>query len=453
MSTGEIIFCDVSRKEQALDILVIADTTFNFVNTIKDHLDALTNFSRNRVLVMDFRYFNSERKKRDLAFDRFDVVVLHYSVVVAERGRLSRYFRDRIAEYRGLKIIFIQDEYRWIDETAKGIVSCRFDVIFSVVNKEIVHRVYHHPELANIRKEVTLTGFVPSHLLDREVPKYSDRSIDVGYRARRVPAWLGSFAHEKWLIGEQFREAVKGQALICDIESDERKRLYGEAWIDFMCNCKSMLGTESGASVCDFDGTLQKRVDSYEAVHPEASFENVRAAVLADVDGALTIQVISPRCFEAAALRTLMILYPGSYSGRLKPWHHYVPLERDLSNLAEVIAVLRDPHRAEEIIECAYREVACNEANTFKGFVAHFDDVVSDMSPIRGFQRSIQKPDFSDMRLRAKKYQLLMTIRNKTVMALHKVGHFFIDYAVPHRMQPKVIVTAQSIWRSLFGIG
>src|SRR5215469_1835745 len=111
------------------DVLVLADTSSKHINTVRDHLDSLRESSRNRVVVIDYRYFNRSILDRSISFDRFDVVVLHYSVVVSDRGRLSVYFRERLARFAGLKVIFIQDEYRWIDATAKGIASCGFHVI------------------------------------------------------------------------------------------------------------------------------------------------------------------------------------------------------------------------------------------------------------------------------------------------------------------------------------
>lgn len=432
-----------------LDILVLADTSVRFINTIDDHLNGLCDFSRNRAVVFDFRSFNRSDRWLPFPFERFDVIVVHYSVIVADKGWLSKAFRERLKAYRGLKVIFIQDEYRWVDMTAKAMEDIGFDVLFSVVNEEVVDKVYHHEGLKKVRKEVTLTGFVPTQLLSVETPAYQDRTIDVGYRARRVPTWLGAFAHEKWLIGQRFLSAVKDTGLSCDIESDEQKRLYGDAWIAFMSNCKAVLGTESGASVCDFDGSIQRGVEAYEAQHPDASFDEVRETVFPEADGALTISVISPRCFEAAALRTLMILYPGTYSGRLTPWQHYVPLERDFSNLDEVIAVIRDPARATAITERAYREVACNPRNTFQSMVADFDAVIADELPEPKFVRTLQTPSVEFMRRQGKRVQIYRRVRSVVVLTTLRFVIFVVKTLIPKSLQPAVLRTARSVWRWL----
>ncbi|MBI3699906.1 MAG: hypothetical protein HY242_05600 [Afipia sp.] len=443
-----------SRKsdssDSALDVVVLADTSLKLINTIKDHLDGLTRFSRNRVTVLDYRIFNRPNRSLAYSLDRFDVVVLHYSVVVAE-GRLSQFFRDRMKAYRGLKIIFLQDEYRSVDSTAKAISDCGFHVLFSVVNKEIVDKVYRHAELKAVRKEVTLTGFVPVHLLSRQTPRYEARSIDVGYRARKLPAWLGNFAQEKWQIGESFLSVAGRFGLTCDIASDEHKRLYGESWIEFVSSCKAVLGTESGASICDFDGSIKKRVDAYETQFPNASFEDIRSKIFADADGALTIHVISPRCFEAAALRTLMIMYPGTYSGLLEPWRHYVPLERDFSNIGDVVAVLRDPVRAGAIIDCAYNEVACDKRNTFEAMVSQFDTVIGEEFPKRGYSPASRSPSLAAIQRHGRRTEVLMQWRQTAITRGTRTAAFLIETLVPERAKGAVMRFARAKWRALIG--
>ena len=44
------------------------------------------------------------------------------------------------------------------------------------------------------------------------------------------------------------------------------------------------------------------------------------------------MHVISSRVFEAIASRCLLILFKGDYSGIIKPWKHYLPLEK-ISNV------------------------------------------------------------------------------------------------------------------------
>ena len=51
---------------------------------------------------------------------------------------------------------------------------------------------------------------------------------------------------------------------------------------------------------------------------------------------------ISPRVFEAIALRTALVLFEGEYSGIIAPGVHYIPLKKNLSNLDDVLSLLGD---------------------------------------------------------------------------------------------------------------
>lgn len=352
-------------------ILLLCDEAVRHIGTVDDHIMAFKRYSRSRVVVVDSRAAPSI----DLDLELFDAVVLHYSLVISMKSFISPAFFQRLAALKRPKILFIQDEYRWVDRTSAAIRDLGISVVFTVVNRDAIRQIYKGPWFDNVRFEETLTGFVPEALLERPVPDYAARAIDVSYRARKVPSWLGEFGQEKWVIGEKFSADSARYGLKCDIAMTESSRIYGDAWIDFVANSKAVLGTESGASFIDFAGGIQREVEAYERQHPDAPFSDVQQRYLAG-DGQIVIHVISPRCFEAAALKTLMIMYPGTYSGALEAGRHYLALARDHSNMDEVVSTIRDPAKAEKIIRAAYHEVANSGAWTFKAFVAHFDAVL-----------------------------------------------------------------------------
>lgn len=357
-----------------MNILLLVANAAKHTGTVVDHITAFEKFSRNNIVVLDS--FVAGQINFDL--DQFDTVVFHYSIVISSPNYLPEAFVDRLAEYQGLKILFIQDEFRWVDRTAAMAEKLGIAVIFTVVNKDVVHKIYRHPYFNNVRFEQTLTGFVPEHLLGREVPSFKDRSLDIIYRARKLPGWCGSFARQKWQIGTLVEKEAKKFGLKTDIATSEESRIYGEAWIDFVASAKATLGTGSGSSFIDFTGEVIPAVDKFETEFPDSEFEEVKERFLEGRDGDIVIDVISPRVFEAAALRTLLIMYPGSYSGAVQPGRHYVELNTDHSNMAEVVAILQDPKRAGEIIDRAYKEVACSGKWTFQTFVKHFDQVVEE---------------------------------------------------------------------------
>ena len=302
-----------------------------------------------------------------LDLDRFDVVIVHYSLMASESTdgpiSLSDESIARLGRARTVKCVFMQDEHRNVKQTLAALRALHAEVFFTCMPEAIMADVYPPSALPGINLVNVLTGYVDESLLTRKSRPFSERPIDVGYRARKVAYWLGKLALEKWTIAERFARDTQGYGLVCDISTREQDRLYGTEWIEFLGSCKAVLGTESGASVVDLDGTIRQAVDAAVARNPALTFEEAQARYFAEADGHFSMAQISPRCFEAAALKTLMILYEGEYSGRLEPYRHYVPLKKDHSNISEVIDIVRDPARAQKIIETAYHECACAPQN------------------------------------------------------------------------------------------
>ena len=252
------------------------------------------------------------------------------------------------------------------------------NVLFTCVPSSEIPKVYSEDALPGVCKVNVLTGYVPDGLLNRPVLAPSKRAFIIGYRSRRPPFWLGTLAEEKYAIGAQFlADAERFPGLACDISLCEEDRLYGHRWVEFLLRCRAVLGVESGASVFDFTGELERTVEHAMLRNPALEFEEVSRRYLANLDGQIRLNQISPRCFEAAALRTVMVMYPGEYSGRLEAWRHYIPLAKDHSNMEEVVATLGDASLIDNMTERAYEEVALAPENSYATFVEEVDKQLS----------------------------------------------------------------------------
>jgi hypothetical protein len=344
-------------------------------STVTDHLDAFTRLSRHHLLELSFIRELPHR----VALERFDAIVIHYSTALGYHldHYISRAARQRVREFRGLKAAFIQDEYRMVDRVHDVLRFLGIDVLFTCVPVPEIEKVYPQSALPGLTKIHNLTGYVPDRLLRRSVPRIADRPIDVGYRTRRMPFWLGELGAEKSRIAELFVAHARDTRLRLDISCHEADRLYGDRWTTFVGSCKAMLGVESGSSVFDFTGELQHEVESYVARYPDATFEDVQAKFLRPYEGRIRLNQISPRCFEAAALRTAMVLYEGHYSGVLQAGRHFIPLKKDFSNFADVLAALRDEDGLQQMVDHTFEEVARNRAYSYDAFIGGFDETLA----------------------------------------------------------------------------
>lgn len=364
---------------KSLNILLLCNRPVKNADasTVTDHLDAFGKFSSHKVTQLSF--IRQLPKRLDL--NRFDAVVIHYTVAI---GYMSEHYidqaaRQRIRDFKGMKVVFIQDEYRAVNTVLATLEFLKVDVLFTCVPEGEIEKVYPKQILPGVVKVNTLTGYVPAKLLVYPAPRIADRNIDVGYRTRKPPYWLGALGYEKWQISDRFEALAQGEGLNLDLSYDESRRIYGERWIEFVASCKTMLGVESGASVFDFEGNLQRQADIYVSEHPDATFHEVQEKFLQPYEGLIRLNQISPRCFEAAALRTVLVLFEGEYSGILQPWRHFIPLEKDFSNLKEVIARIKDDDFLQEMADRTYDEVANNPRYSYKAFVSYFDETISDV--------------------------------------------------------------------------
>jgi hypothetical protein len=338
--------------DEKKNLLVLYDHHETHVKTISDYLDSFQRYSRHNV-----SYVSSFAKCHfDLVY--FDAVVLHYSVRVCFPGRLSASFTQALQSYQGLKVLFIQDEYDHTNVARQAIRDLGIGLVFTCVPEESIAKVYPPAQFPGVRFVNVLTGYVPIELSQMKAfAPIRQRRVLIGYRGRNLGYWYGDLGQEKQLIGQRMKEICAAHGLTTDIAWEEKDRIYGNGWFDFLGQCKATLGTESGANVFDFDGTLIESIQRELRRDPSISYQEIRDKYLCDCEGQILMNQISPKVFEAIACRTALVLFEGRYSGVLEANTHYIPLKKDFSNVDDVLAKLQDDNLLEAMTERAYADI------------------------------------------------------------------------------------------------
>src|SRR5207249_2469555 len=148
---------------------------------------------------------------------------------------------------------------------------------------------------------------------------------------------------ERRELAERFLEAADGFGLRVDISLDPRDRLDEPGWAEFLNRCKGQLGSEAGGDYFELTDETREAVRAYVAERPEATFEDVWERFFRDYSNPVPGRVLSGRNVEAGGTKTVQLLLRGAYGGYLEPDVHYIPLEKDFSNLDEAVAKFRDP--------------------------------------------------------------------------------------------------------------
>ncbi len=371
-----------ARQDGAPRALLIASFEQNGIGTVVDYLNAIVGHSSYRVDVLNLRYCPIQsgafELPVELELDRYRAVILHSTacynpdhlfLLDARRGLALR-------KYNGVKAMLKQDEHFRTGRLLDYLDVARFDVLATCLNAVEARKVYLPDRYPDLTLLPVLTGYVTPEMRALSYPPAEERPIDVGYRGS-PQAWnFGRLAYEKFQIGERFSAEARRFGLNVDVSSRWEDRFFGRAWLDFLGRCKATLGVESGANVIDYTGEVESACNRYLKQHPKATFEEVYDAVLEPHHDKIDYRAVSPRHFEAAACRTVQILYEGEYRGIFQPWRHYLPLRRDFTNLPDIVQALRDGGLCRQITDCAFSEIVENPAYSYEGFVRELDRAI-----------------------------------------------------------------------------
>jgi hypothetical protein len=331
-----------------------------------------------------------------LASLRFDVLVLHYSLFGVANYCLDDQFLDYLdRSASSYKIAFFQDEYQFCQQRFAFIDRYKIESVYTLLEPRYFKDVYlKYTNVSQVTNNIP--GYVSDNLIavsGRMFLPDEKRSIDIGYRGRKLPHYMGRGAREKYDIAIAFTERAKDLGFKLDIQAHEHGRLYGSHWQKFMANCRATLGVEAGVSIYDLDyeaySTYCRAVLGQDAEPPgpkwysqfvrlAAKEEAIDAGELADKllakwENNIPYRTISPRHFEAAAFRTCQILFEGNYSGIMQPFKHYIPLKKDFSNFDEVISIFKNKRERQEITENAYSDLIASKQYSYKVFIAKVD--------------------------------------------------------------------------------
>lgn len=332
-------------------------------STILSHLYAFRNYSDCRVSYLNIANPSEPKVPSYIAKFSWDLIVFtDIALAPWDRPLFRKIIKslEPLAENRAAKIATPQDEFVNVDLMNQFMNDFGISHIFTTGPEAEWPKAYPLVNRSKTKMHQALTGYLDDKTisriaqLNRTMP--SIRPIDIGYRAMKHKPWLGRHTMLKWQIGEEFKKRI-GTNFVADISSSPNAVLYGDDWWRFLLSCNYFLGTETGASILDWDGSIKAKTEAYLKEHPDAPFEEVEQACFPNIDGTYQWRTIGPRNLECAATYTCQILAEDNYNGILKPWVHYIPVKYDLSNIDEVLNILLTNKDLIYIAERAYRDI------------------------------------------------------------------------------------------------
>ena len=369
----ELSEINLSPVAKPLKVLFLGDDEHP-ANTVIDYIQSFLSESSHEISLIN--PINSECPE-NLSKEEYDAIIIHYSICITEPYFLSTNWIKSITHFNGVKIQIIQDEYRWINKMKTQMRSLGIQAVFSSLTPENAEKVYCGDFMSKTKIISCLPGYFSKRLLDLPHVSLEQREYDVIYRGRDLPWSTGEHAVFKREIGQNFISWSKTYDLKADIQTKESKRIYGDAWDNFLLNGRTMIGIEGGASLFDFDGNLKESLELFESKNPESDPSKYWEEHLKPFEGNIIHKTITPKIFEAIASRTALILIPGEYRGILEPNRHYIPLMEDGSNFDEVINKIKDHNFLAELAETTFEEITSKTDLTYKFLVDKADQIIS----------------------------------------------------------------------------
>lgn len=372
------------RKKTIL-VLYYSRGVYPLRDTIEAHLYCWRRYSKHHVVYVNLRFGFPRRLIKHL---QIDAIVFH--TIFLNMRWSPELFRKVTKECEILrhldcvKIAMPQDEFLNTELLNDFIQGYRVTDVLTCASEKDWPFVYDKLDRTKVRFRTILTGYLDEETVRRIEAKKArrvQRDIDVGYRAWRAEYWLGEHGQSKVRIAEVFEQACRARSLRVDISTRTEDVIAGDAWFDYLLRCRSTIGVAGGASVLDRRGDIRRRVDAYLVEHPAASFEQTRQDCFPDEDHKLGLACISPRHLEACATETLQFLVVGTFNGILRPWQHYVPIEKDFSNVDEALQVLADDEKVREITTRAYRDVVASARWSYRDFIGELERDLVDPLP------------------------------------------------------------------------
>lgn len=281
-----------------------------------------------------------------------------------------------------------QDEFLNTDLLCYFIDDFNIDHVMSVSPETEWGKIYGEVKNKKTRYHKILTGYLSDdtvRVIKKKLCK-TKKTIDIGYRAKKVAYWLGRHGCLKYDIAEKFVDATKSSGLIVDISTDKGDVLIGNKWLEFLTKCKYTIGVEGGASILDRDGSIKAATEKFINKKPNASFNDVEEECFPGRDGEFKLFALSPRHLESCMTKTCQILVEGEYDGVLKPLIHYIPLRKDLSNIDEILAKIKKDICRSDIVEKAYEDIVISGNYSYsiliKEMKALFNKIIYDEAKI-----------------------------------------------------------------------
>jgi len=305
----------------------------------------------------------------------FDAVLFHFTFFLPNiNKKFDHQFRHWgvLKQMNVPKSALVQDEYVNTQSICNFLKEFNVETVFTCL-PESLHQIVYPSSYTGVKHfHTVLTGYIDEEFVtsQKDITKsHSNRSMDIVYRARKMPYNLGIFGTYKSKLTDVFLAATSKETFSVDLSNDPNDFIFGDDWFRFVGDSRTILGCEGGASLHDPDGTIRACCNKILNSQANTDFEQVKEICFKNQDEKFPYYAISPRHFEAAILKTCQVLLEGQYNGILQADVHYIPIKKDFSNIDDVMEKIKNIPYCQQMAEKTYEDIVLSGRYNYQYFI------------------------------------------------------------------------------------
>jgi hypothetical protein len=285
---------------------------------------------------------------------QYDLIIILHSATGVLLGLsadtiIYKFLRSALQLRKGKIIFFVGNEFKAMRPKIEFVRELQVEYVASQLPQDIADWLY-----ADCEAKVISVPHALNECIFRPEIGLKDRQIDIGARSYDYPWFLGD--RERYNIF-QFFSNLKSNSLVLDISLDPGRRFDRTGWARFLNACKGTIGTEAGTSFLENDDRTRHAVEKFLRQHPSATFDEIHKKFFVEYVNPVSGKCISSRHFDAIGTKTCQIMFPGRFNDILVADEHYIALNRDFSNIQDVLGRFMDVNYRQRMVDRTYEYV------------------------------------------------------------------------------------------------
>jgi hypothetical protein len=292
-------------------------------------------------------FYNLWKRRKN----RYDLIIYPYGFFYKNNDNRSLSIFELFSNLNGKKIFFLENEYRLLNQ--KFAMAQILNAEYVTTQLPIDNAIKAYSAFWDPEKIIPLPhGINNKNNCIKSIKNNQEREIDLYFQGTEYPYYIGH--QDRAIMAKYFEVKSKDYNLKIQCNLKHSERLNRDAWHNFLSNCKGVLAHESGSDFLETNDVNRLKITNFINEHPRSTFKEIYDLFFRNNKFQISGRCISSRHFDAINAKCCQIMFPGRYNDILYSNEHFIKVERDFSNVDEVMEKFLDKDLNDQITKRAY---------------------------------------------------------------------------------------------------